>query len=176
MTQNSPGPRNTAIERVVERTLFLSRWLMAPMYLGLAAGMFLLMYAFAVEFLHMVHQINELTPSGIILGMLSLIDVSLAANLVLIVIFSGYENFVSRMEVVSQEDRPKWQGSVDFTGLKLKLIASIVAISAIHLLKVFMDIQEFEPEHVRYMIVIHVTFVISGVLLAFMDRLTADSH
>ena len=100
---------------------------------------------------------------------LALIDLSLAANLLLIVIFSGYENFVSRMDLHDHEDRPNWQGEVDFSGLKLKLVASIVAISGIHLLKVFMDVGKYAPEHIRWMVVIHLVFVVSGVLLAAMD-------
>ncbi len=94
---------------------------------------------------------------------------SVLVNLVLIVIFSGYENFVSRMNLDAHEDRPNWQGEVDFSGLKLKLVASIVAISGIHLLKVFMDVGKYAPDQIRWMVVIHLVFVVSGVLLAAMD-------
>ena len=110
-----------------------------------------------------------MTVNDAIMGVLALIDLSLAANLLLIVIFSGYENFVSRMDLADHEDRPDWQGEVDFSALKLKLVASIVAISGIHLLKVFMDVGQYDPEQIRWMVVIHLVFVISGVLLAAMD-------
>jgi uncharacterized protein (TIGR00645 family) len=110
---------------------------------------------------------------------LSLIDLSLAANLVLIVMFSGYENFVSKFDVGDHEDRPDWMGTVDFSALKLKLVASIVAISGIALLKSFLDLgaedKDLTPsdeKSLMWQVIVHLTFVISGVLLAFMDWLT----
>ncbi|SEM85616.1 TIGR00645 family protein [Loktanella fryxellensis] len=114
-------------------------------------------------------SIPGLTLDDAILGVLSLIDLSLAANLLMIVIFSGYENFVSRMDIDDHRDRPSWQGDVDFTELKLKLVASIVAISGIHLLKVFMDIAKYTSAQIGWMVTIHLVFEISGVLLAAMD-------
>ena len=113
---------------------------MAPFYIGLALGLFVLLAKFAQELLHFITHVFEATESQVILGILSLIDLSLTANLVLLVIFSGYENFVSRMDLKDQNERPEWMGKIDFSGLKLKLIASIVAISAIQLLKAFMDL------------------------------------
>jgi uncharacterized protein (TIGR00645 family) len=107
---------------------------------------------------------------------LTLIDLSLAGNLVLMVIFSGYENFVSKIDVASHKDRPDWMGTVDFSGLKLKLIASIVAISGIHLLKSFMSIDEMDKGNLMWLLVLHGTFVLSGVLLALMDYITEKSH
>lgn len=157
------------MERLIERGLFASRWLMAPMYIGLVIALGVLLVSFAAELLRFVQIIPELTVDDAVLGVLALIDLSLAANLLLIVIFSGYENFVSRMDTVDHKDRPDWQGTVDFSGLKLKLVASIVAISGIHLLKVFMDVAKYPPEQVRWMVIIHLVFVVSGVLLALMD-------
>ena len=122
------------MERLIERSLFASRWLMAPMYIGLSLSLLLLLWVFALEFWHLLQILPVMTVNDAVLGVLALIDLSLAANLVLIVIFSGYENFVSRMNLDAHEDRPNWQGEVDFSGLKLKLVASIVAISGIHLL------------------------------------------
>jgi uncharacterized protein (TIGR00645 family) len=110
-----------------------------------------------------------MTVDDAILGVLALIDLSLAANLLMIVIFSGYENFVSRMDMKNHEDRPDWQGDVDFAALKLKLVASIVAISGIHLLKVFMDVTKYTDSQIKWLVIIHLVFVISGVLLAAMD-------
>ncbi len=160
------------MERLIERGLFASRWLMAPMYVGLVGALAILMWVFLMELWRFALQIPGLGVDDAVLGVLALIDLSLAGNLLLIVIFSGYENFVSRMDLAQEEDRPEWQGTVDFSGLKLKLVASIVAISGIHLLKVFMDVEKYPPEKIRWMITIHIVFVLSGVLLAAMDWLT----
>ncbi|QBX34361.1 TIGR00645 family protein [Paracoccus liaowanqingii] len=157
------------MERLIERGLFASRWMMAPMYLGLALALVILVWIFLMELVRFVMIVPAMTVNDAILGVLALIDLSLAANLLLIVIFSGYENFVSRMDLADHVDRPDWQGEVDFSALKLKLVASIVAISGIHLLKVFMDVGQYDPEQIRWMVIIHLVFVISGVLLATMD-------
>lgn len=157
------------MERAIERLLFASRWLMAPMYLGLVGSLTILLWSFMQELWHLFVQLPNMDINTAVLGALALIDLSLAANLVLIVIFSGYENFVSRMDTADHEDRPDWQGEVDFSTLKLKLVASIVAISGIHLLKVFMDVDKYSPEKVKTMVAIHLVFVVSGVLLALMD-------
>ncbi len=164
------------MERLIERGLFASRWLMAPMYVGLVGALAILVYTFGLELWHIVGQLPAMTVNDAVLGTLALIDLSLAANLVLIVIFSGYENFVSRMDAVAEhEDRPEWQGQVDFSTLKLKLVASIVAISGIHLLKVFMDIDKYSPDKIYWMVVIHLVFVVSGVLLAGMDWIASNT-
>lgn len=157
------------MEKLIERSLFASRWMMAPMYIGLAAALLILVWVFMVELWNFAMIIPAMTVNDAVLGVLALIDLSLAANLLMIVIFSGYENFVSRMDLADHEDRPDWQGEVDFAALKLKLVASIVAISGIHLLKVFMDVSKYPAEKIRWMIIIHLVFVISGVLLAAMD-------
>jgi len=160
------------MERIIERGLFASRWLLAPMYVGLVAGLVILLIVFARESLDFLLQAASLTIEDTILGILSLVDLVLLANLVLIVIFSGYENFVSKFDIDAGADRPEWQGTVDFATLKLKLVASIVAISGIHLLKVFMDVDKYPPQQINYFIAIHVTFVVSGVLLALTDWLS----
>ncbi|TWI34494.1 TIGR00645 family protein [Paracoccus sulfuroxidans] len=157
------------MERLIERSLFASRWMMAPMYVGLAGALVILLWVFLNELLRFGLSMPTMTVDDAVLGLLALIDLSLAANLLLIVIFSGYENFVSRMDLTEHKDRPEWQGEVDFSGLKLKLVASIVAISGIHLLKVFMDVGKYPAEKIRWMVIIHLVFVISGVLLALMD-------
>jgi uncharacterized protein (TIGR00645 family) len=172
------------IENTFERGLFASRWLMAPMYLGLVVSLAMLMIVFLRELYYYASQIMDMGADEGILAILTLIDLSLAANLLLIVLFSGYENFVSKLDIEDTKDRPDWMGKVDFSGLKMKLIASIVAISGIHLLKVFMEIGKANPEKVvtpsmmYLMVVIHLTFVLSGVLLALMDWLSAktDKH
>jgi uncharacterized protein (TIGR00645 family) len=176
--------KKPSIESTFERGLFASRWLMAPMYLGLVVSLGMLMIVFLKELAYYAPQALTMTADKGILAVLTLIDLSLAANLLLIVLFSGYENFVSKLDIADTEDRPSWMGTVDFSGLKMKLIASIVAISGIHLLKVFMEIGKANPEKVvtpdmmYLMVVIHLTFVVSGVLLALMDWMTSktDKH
>lgn len=163
------------LEQAIERLLFASRWLMAPIYVGLAMSLLVLLYSFAAELIHFIASIPTISQVDVILGILSLIDLSLAGNLLLIVIFSGYENFVSKMDTGNHEDKPSWQGTVDFSALKLKLVASIVAISGIHLLKVFMGLEKVSENNIKWMIIIHLVFVVSGVLLALMDRIAAST-
>lgn len=159
----------SGLERGLERLLFASRWLMAPFYLGLVVALAVLMFKFLQELLHFLPTVLVMKETDLILWILTLIDLSLAGNLLLIVIFSGYENFVSKMEVGAHEDKPAWMGKVDFGGLKLKLVASIVAISAIQLLKTFMDIRHVSEQQALWQVIVHLTFVGSGVLLALMD-------
>ena len=160
-------------ERAIEQTIFASRWLMAPFYLGLSVMLGVLMIKFVQELIHIAPGVLDMKDTEIILASLTLIDLSLAGNLILMVVFSGYENFVSKIDVRDHEDRPDWMGKVDFSGLKLKLIASIVAISGIHLLKSFMNVAQMNKDDLMWLIILHMAFVLSGVLLAFMDWLTA---
>jgi uncharacterized protein (TIGR00645 family) len=172
------------METRFERGLFASRWLMAPMYLGLVVALAMLMVVSVREVAYYAPQLMTMSSEDTILAVLTLIDLSLAGNLVLIVLFSGYENFVSKLDIAETVDRPSWMGTVDFSGLKMKLIASIVAISGIHLLKRFMEIGEahsetpFDPLQLRWLVIIHLTFVLSGVLLALMDWMSGktDKH
>ena len=174
------------LETAFERLLFRSRWLMAPIYLGLVAALFMLLVMFLRELIHYFPSVfapyGTMTANDGILVVLTLVDLSLAGNLLLIVLFSGYENFVSKLDLEGETDRPPWMGTVDFSGLKMKLIASIVAISGIQLLKTFMNIgkagYELNPDEAMWGVIIHLTFVTSGVLLALMDWLTAktDKH
>ena len=166
------------IERTFEKGLFASRWLLAPMYAGLVLALGLLVIVFARELLYYLPQAMEMTADKSILVVLTLIDLTLAANLLVIVIFSGYESFVSKLDVDAVEDRPGWMGKVDFGGLKMKLIASIIAISAIHLLKRFMEIGKedgFSNSDMLWLVSFHGVFVVSGVLLALMDWLGAKA-
>ena len=161
------------VERNLERALFASRWLMAPFYVGLVIALLVLMIVFAHTLIEELPNLAVLDEAKVILWVLTLIDFSLAANLIVMVIFAGYENFVSKMDIEGHPDRPTWMGTIDFSAMKLKLVASIVAISAIHLLKAFMSLESYSREQLIFLIVIHITFVISGVLLALMD-LIAD--
>lgn len=173
MTDSAPPPKTkSALERLLEDGLFRTRWLLAPFYVGLAAGLAALLVIFGEELIHQFAGLLTMTPSKAILMVLSLIDLSLAGNLLLIVIFSGYESFVSKIHVEDEEDRPNWMGAVGFSGLKMKLIASIVAISSIALLRAFMELAEgdaIEERRLYWLVVMHLSLVVSGVLLAVMD-------
>lgn len=160
---------------------------MAPFYVGLVLALLMLLVVFVRELVHYLPLAfmtgpEEMKADTAILAILSLVDLSLAGNLLLIVLYSGYENFVSKLDLEGETDRPPWMGSVDFSGLKMKLIASIVAISAIYLLKSFMNIGKaghpLDPEALKWAVIIHLTFVGSGVLLALMDWISAqtDKH
>lgn len=176
------------IEHILELLIFNSRWLLAPFYLGLVGGILILLIKFGQEFIHLLPQVLSGAESEIILMILTLVDMSLVANLLLIIIFSGYENFVSKINTDGHEDRPDWMGKVDFSGLKVKVIASIVAISAIELLKAFVNVgselntaaaaqssawtMNAADKVIAWKVAIHFTLVISGVLFAIMDKIT----
>lgn len=166
--------RKPSLESSFEQTLFAARWLMAPMYLCLVISLVILTVIFIRETALMIPHVLEMEADEGILSILTLIDLSLAGNLMLLVIFTGYENFVSKLDLENAKDRPNWMGKVDFSGLKLKLISSVVAISGIHLLKVFMELGhggDHGPttETLHSMVIVHLAFVVSGVLLALMD-------
>jgi uncharacterized protein (TIGR00645 family) len=165
-----------ALDKYLEEGMFRSRWIMAPFYVGLVLTLAVLLVKFVQELVLFAPTVLEVSEAKVILGVLTLIDLVLAGNLLLMVIFAGYENFVSKIDTGNSEDRPDWMGKVDFSGLKLKLIGSIVAISGIHLLKAFMELKEIDKENLMWLVIIHMAFVISGVLFAVMDYLTARSH
>ncbi|MGV8934513.1 MAG: TIGR00645 family protein [Gallionellaceae bacterium] len=158
------------LEHYLEKTMFASRWLLAPFYLGLVFGIVLLLMAFGMEFVHLVTDV--LTGKGsVVVGILLLVDLTLLANLLIIIIFAGYENFVSKINVDDHEDKPDWMGHVDFTDLKMKLIGSIIAISGIDLLKSFVNVENYTNEQLAWKVGIHCTFLLSGLIFAIMDRL-----
>lgn len=165
-------------ERWLEAAIFQSRWIMAPFYVGLVVALAILLFKFAQELVHFVGHAVGATEASIILGVLALIDLSLTANLVLIVIFSGYENFVSKIDPEGHPDWPEWMTQIDFSGLKQKLFASIVAISAVQVLKAFMSIGNviqgtpaMTDRGLGWLVGIHVVFVLSGLALAWTDRI-----
>jgi uncharacterized protein (TIGR00645 family) len=161
-----------AVEHMLERVMFGSRWLLAPFYLGLTFALIILLIKFFQKFWGFASNVTSTSTDDMVLGLLGLLDLTLLANLILIVIFAGYETFVSKIEVAKDNiDRPEWMGSVDFSGLKLKLIGSLVAISVIELLKDFIELagEDNVGGGTKWRIVIHLTFVASGVLFALMD-------
>ena len=162
------------IEIFLENILFNTRWLLAPFYFGLALSLVVLLIKFGAELAHLALHALTSTESDVILGVLTLVDLALTGSLIIIVVFSGYENFVSKMDHSEHADRPEWMGTIDFGALKLKLLSSIVAISGVQLLRQFMSLGSLSPERERelmWMVIIHVVFVVSSVLLALSDRI-----
>ena len=167
------------IEHGLEQVIFNSRWLLAPFFLGLVVGIALLLIKFAQELFHLAAHVVSAPESDVIIGILALVDMALVGSLLLMIIFSGYEIFVSKIDVADHKDRPDWMGKVDFGGLKLKVIGAIVAISAIDLLKTFMTISsaptQGNMDMYMWKVTLHMAFVLSGVLFALMDRIASGA-
>ncbi|MBU0501421.1 MAG: TIGR00645 family protein [Gammaproteobacteria bacterium] len=163
------------IEHFLERFIFASRWLLAPFYLGLVGAIALLLLKFAKEFFNLLPVVISGEGTQVMVGVLTLVDVALVANLLIIIVFAGYENFVSKINTGNHEDRPDWMGHVSFSDLKIKVIGSIVAISGIELLKAFVNIEAYTNEQLAWKVGLHMAFVVSGVLFALMDRLTKSA-
>jgi uncharacterized protein (TIGR00645 family) len=158
------------MESAIEKVLYYSRWLLVPMYVGLAGLLVILTITFLVELTHLVPLALSLSEKDVILATLSLIDLTLVGSLVVMVIISGYENFVSRIEIAEKDDNLAWVGKLDAGTLKLKVASSIVAISSVHLLKAFMNVNEIENGKLFWLVVIHMTFVLSALFMAAIER------
>ena len=156
----------------LERLMYASRWILAPIYIGMSLALLALFIKFFQELYHFIPFILELDESQLVLKLLSLIDLTLVGNLIVIVMFSGYENFVSRMEIGEATEKLDWLGTHDYGSLKMKVAASIVAISSIHLLKIFMNIETTDNDKVMWYALVHLTFVISALLMGYLDKLT----
>lgn len=166
------------VERAFEAGIFSSRWILAPFFVGLIFSIAVLLGGFTRELWHLLSHFGSLTETETILGILALVDMTLLANLLIIIIFSGYESFVSKLDVANHEDKPGWMGKVGFSTLKVKLISSIVAISGIDLLRTYMQLDSdptISLEIVKWKLLIHGVFVVSGLLFAIMDYLTSKS-
>jgi uncharacterized protein (TIGR00645 family) len=160
------------VERAIELVIFNSRWLMAPFYLGLVIALAVLLFQFGVDLFEFVLHARGAGESAVILGVLGLVDITFTGSLIVIVIFSGYENFVSKIDAAEHPDWPDWLAKVDFSGLKQKLMASIVAISAIQVLKAFMNLDKYpDTTKLAWLVGIHVVFVLTTLMLAFADRI-----
>ncbi|MCR6629821.1 MAG: TIGR00645 family protein [Magnetospirillum sp.] len=162
------------LERVIERFLFSGRWLLVPLYVGLTLVLLFFTVKFFQELAHLLPGLADMTESDLILVALSLADLALVANLLVMVILSGYENFVSRIDHASGE--LSWLGKMDAGTLKIKVAASIVAISSIHLLKAFVKVHEIPNDKLLWLVVIHLTFVVSALLLAVVDKIAFSTH
>jgi uncharacterized protein (TIGR00645 family) len=174
------------MEKIIERTLFASRWLLAPIYLGMS----LTLVALGIKFFHEAYivfsHIMTSSEAELVLHLLALIDMALVGSLIVMVTFSSYENFVSRIDIEGDGDKLGWLGKLDASSLKLKVAASIVAISSIHLLKMFMNLGA-DPavsattkmpteDQLMWGVIIHLTFVVSAVLMGVLDKMSFASH
>ena len=165
------------LELMFERVIFASRWVLAPFFLALALSLVALLLKTVQHMIHFGMHFFEMTESNVILNVLSIVDLTLTGSLIVIVIFSGYENFVSRIDVEAHLDWPEWMSRIDFTGLKLKLMSSLVAISGIQLLRQFMELSSATDRDITWTVVIHFAFVLSCLFLAWTDRLApSEKH
>ena len=164
------------MERFLENAMYASRWLLAPVYFGLSLGLIALTIKFFQEIFHILPHIFSVSESDMILTLLSLVDMTLVGGLLVMVMFSGYENFVSQLDINEGKEKLSWLGKMDVTSLKNKVAASIVAISSIHLLRVFMDAKNVPDNKLMWYVIIHLTFVLSAFVMGYLDRLTKVKH
>ncbi len=160
------------LEHAIERIMYASRWILAPVYLGMSVALLAISVKFFQEIIHFVPHILEIDEANLTLKLLTLIDLTLVGSLIIIVMFSGYENFVSQMDIGLSTEKLGWLGTHDYGSLKIKLASSIVAISSIHLLKVFMNIQSTDNDKILWYVAVHLTLVISALLMGFLDKIS----
>jgi len=159
------------LERNIEKLLLASRWLLAPIYVGLSVGILAIGVKFFLELWHLMAEIVSLPETQVVLVILALVDMALVASLLVMVMFSGYENFVSRIDAASDVENLDWLGKLDAGTLKIKVAVSIVAISSIHLLRAFMNAEHIANDKLMWLVIIHLTFVVSALLLGVLDKL-----
>lgn len=164
------------MERFIENAMYASRWLLAPLYFGLSLGLLALVLKFFQEVFHVLPSVFSIAEADLILVILSLIDMALVGGLLVMVMISGYENFVSQLDIDEGKEKLSWLGKMDSGSLKMKVAASIVAISSIHLLKVFMNAQNIDVEHLEWYVIIHMAFVVSAFAMGYLDKLTKHDH
>lgn len=158
------------MEQFIERTLYAARWLMAPIYLGLSLLLVALALKFFQEIFHILPRIWEMREADLVLTMLALVDLTLVGSLIVMVMLSGYENFVSQLNIKESTQKLDWLGKLDAGSLKLKVATSIVAISSIHLLKIFMEVPQHNDTKLMWYVIIHMTFVVSAVFMGVLDK------
>ncbi len=160
------------MERLFERMMYASRWLMAPIYFGLSFVLLALSIKFFQEIFELIPVIITMKSMDLVLIILSLVDIALVGGLVVMVMFSGYENFVSRLDLDDHDDKLGWLGKLDAGSLKNKVAASIVAISSIHLLKIFMNTEHIDNGKLLWYLLVHITFVLSAFAMGYLDKIT----
>jgi uncharacterized protein (TIGR00645 family) len=160
------------VEKILERTMYASRWLLAPIYFGLSLALLALGIKFFQELIHTAPHILEITEADMVLKLLALIDLALVGGLLVMVMLSSYENFVSRLDIDEGAEKLSWLGKMDAASLKNKVASSIVAISSIHLLRIFMEAHQIDNAKLLWYVVIHLTFVASAVAMGMLDKVT----
>ena len=165
-----------AIELLLEKMMFASRWLLAPIYVGLSLAVLALGIKFFQEVIHIFEHVFVMKESDLVLTILTLIDMSLVGSLIVMVMFSSYENFVSKIDLDENTEKLDWLGKLDANTLKLKVAASIVAISSIHLLRIFMEAATIPNDKLMWYTIIHMAFVVSALLLAVLDKIAFQKH
>jgi len=160
------------VDAIVERIMYASRWLLAPIYIGLSLALVALGIKFFQEIFHVLPHVIQIGEADLVLVVLSLIDIALVAGLIIMVMFTSYENFVSRIDLSDDTEKLSWLGTLDTNTLKSKVAASIVAISSIHLLKIFVNAENVENDKLLWYVLIHLTFVISAVAMGLLDKST----
>ena len=164
------------IENFFEQIIFASRWIQAPIYGGLIIGAMLYTYKFLVELVHLCATVNSITEEVLMLGILTLVDITMVLNLLIMVIIGGYATFVSRIQLDKHEDRPDWLEKINAGTLKVKLAGALVGISGIHLLKSFIDITKKDPDNIKWQVIIHIVFLLSALALAYTEKLLYTSE
>ncbi len=164
------------MEQILERLLYRARWLLAPIYLGLSLTLVALGIKFFQEVFHLLFVVASIKEADMVLIVLSLIDIAMVGGLIVMVMMSGYENFVSQLDVADGEEKLSWLGKMDSGSLKAKIAASIVAISSIHLLKVFMNAENVNNDKILWYVVLHITFVASAFAMGYLDILSVKKR
>jgi uncharacterized protein (TIGR00645 family) len=162
------------LERLIENFIYSARWILAPIYMGLSIALLILGIKFFQEAFHVLPIILEISEADLVLVVLSLIDLALVGGLLVMVMLSSYESFVSQLDISPDKEKLGWLGKMDYTSLKNKVASSIVAISSIHLLKVFMDTENIANDKLLWYVLIHMTFVASAFGMGLLDRLTRN--
>jgi uncharacterized protein (TIGR00645 family) len=161
--------------RPLSAVLFGSRWLQLPLYLGLIVAQAVYVVQFLAELKHLMFEMSKFNETTIMLSVLGLIDVVMISNLLIMVIVGGYETFVSRLELEGHPDEPEWLSHVNANVLKVKLATAIIGISSIHLLKTFINAENLSEKSMLWQVVIHLTFLLSAVSIALIDRLMSPA-
>ena len=178
---SKPDHTNTAatnLLRPLPRWIFMSRWLQAPLYIGLIAAQGIYVWQFWGELVHLIQliMVKDITETAIMLIVLGLIDVVMISNLLVMVIVGGWETFVSRLELENHPDQPEWLSHVNAGVLKVKLATAIIGISSIHVLKTFINAAQYDEKVLIWQTLIHLTFVFSAVAIAFTEKITRDNE
>ena len=176
MNQKSLLSKKLILENLIENFIFSSRWLQAPLYLGLILVQIIYTYKYVLELYHIVISANKSTEFQVLVGILSLIDATMVANLVAMVIIGGYATFVSKLNLIDETDKPDWLEHIDPGAIKVKLASALIGISSIHLLRSFIEIDSVNTEKLKWQIILHMTFILSTIFLALSEYIMSKKQ